>query len=163
VLLTLPLRARLRKGIPEGQAKLLSQANAAKIIAMDKDESDLKLLSILFFVMSGFAALGGSVPVLHAVIGVMMLRDPKGLAGPGGPPINPGYFFLGFGLVFIVIGWTIAFLLVLSGLSLRNKTRYWLCFVMACILCLQFPLGTALGVFTLIVLSRPSVKQLFGT
>jgi hypothetical protein len=33
--------------------------------------------------------------------------------------------------------------------------------VIAIITCLSVPLGTALGVFTLIVLARPSVKQLF--
>ena len=129
---------------------------------MGKDERELNLLSIFFFVMSGFAALGGSIPILHAVVGAWMIADPKNLAGPGAPPVNPGWFFLGFGIVFIVIGWTVAFLLVLSGMSLRSRKRYWLCFVMACLLCLQMPLGTVLGVFTLIVLSRPSVKQLFG-
>jgi hypothetical protein len=33
---------------------------------------------------------------------------------------------------------------------------------MACILCLFTPLGTILGVFTIIVLSRQSVKELYG-
>ena len=34
--------------------------------------------------------------------------------------------------------------------------------VVAALECLAFPLGTVLGVFTLIVLVRPEVKQLFG-
>jgi hypothetical protein len=34
-------------------------------------------------------------------------------------------------------------------------------FVIACIECLFMPFGTILGVFTLIVLSRESVKKLF--
>jgi hypothetical protein len=33
---------------------------------------------------------------------------------------------------------------------------------MACIECLFLPFGTILGVFTIIVLSRESVKELFG-
>ena len=34
--------------------------------------------------------------------------------------------------------------------------------VVACLSCLQLPFGTALGVFTLIVLLRPGAKLLFG-
>jgi hypothetical protein len=33
---------------------------------------------------------------------------------------------------------------------------------MACVACLSVPLGTVLGVFTIIVLMRPSVKALFA-
>ena len=35
-------------------------------------------------------------------------------------------------------------------------------FVVACILCLNVPIGTALGVFTILVLVRPTVKDLFA-
>jgi hypothetical protein len=35
------------------------------------------------------------------------------------------------------------------------------CFVVAAIECIFMPFGTVLGVFTIIVLSRPSVKALF--
>ena len=35
------------------------------------------------------------------------------------------------------------------------------CFVVAAIECILIPFGTVLGVFTIIALSRPSVKVLF--
>jgi len=53
-----------------------------------------------------------------------------------------------------------------SGLHRLDQslhTRYWFAFVMACIECLFIPFGTILGVFTIIVLSRESVKTLFWT
>jgi len=34
------------------------------------------------------------------------------------------------------------------------------CFVMACVECLFMPLGTVLGVFTILVLNRQGVKEL---
>jgi hypothetical protein len=43
----------------------------------------------------------------------------------------------------------------------RRKARTF-CFVIACIACLNVPLGTALGVCTILVLSRPRVKDLFA-
>src|SRR5262245_7833827 len=107
---------------------------------MEKDQNELNLLSVFYFVISGLAAIGACVPIIYLVIGVMMLRDPRGLVGPGAPPINPGWFFMGFGALFTLLGWALTFMLVLSGMSLRQRRRYWLCFVMGCIICLNMPL-----------------------
>lgn len=131
---------------------------------MEKDQQELGLLSIFHFVMAGLAALAGSIPVVHLLIGLKMLSDPSFVGGGAGPPppFNPGWIFAGVGGLLIVMGWTWAFVLLFAGLSLRSNRRYWFCFVVACLTCLNVPLGTALGIFTVLVLSRPSVKQLFG-
>jgi hypothetical protein len=63
----------------------------------------------------------------------------------------------------VLVGWGFAACLVLAGRSLRDRRRYLFCLVMAGLMCvLCNPLGTILGVFTIIVLVRPSVKELFG-
>lgn len=49
-----------------------------------------------------------------------------------------------------------------AGRSLSRRRHYVFCLVAAGLACLSFPLGTALGVFTFMVLQRPSVKALFG-
>ncbi|MDP0495746.1 MAG: hypothetical protein Q7Q73_06010 [Verrucomicrobiota bacterium JB024] len=51
--------------------------------------------------------------------------------------------------------------LLLSARFLQQSRRYLFSFVVAVLLCLAFPLGTVLGVFTIIVLSRESTKQLY--
>jgi heme A synthase len=61
----------------------------------------------------------------------------------------------------MLVGFAIAIALVLSGLALRKRQRRNLTFVVACIICINVPFGTLLGVFTLIVLSRASVKALY--
>ena len=130
---------------------------------MEKDLNELNLLSIFFFVMAALAALAGSIPVAHLTIGLKMVYDPAFLGGGGAaPPFNPGWVFVGVGALMIVVGWSMAFLMVFTGLSLRSQRRYWLCFVVACMICLNVPLGTALGVFTILVLNRASVKARFG-
>lgn len=48
---------------------------------------------------------------------------------------------------------------VLSGLFIRKRKNRTFSFIIAGINCMQFPFGTALGVFTFIVLSRISVKM----
>ncbi|MFM6408142.1 MAG: hypothetical protein ACKPGT_27195, partial [Microcystis sp.] len=63
---------------------------------------------------------------------------------------------------FFILGEVFAIATIVSGRFLKRRQRYWFSFVMACILCLFTPLGTILGVFTIIVLSRQSVKELYG-
>ena len=40
--------------------------------------------------------------------------------------------------------------------------HYTFCFVMAALACAFFPFGTILGIFTIVVLVRPGVKEMFG-
>ena len=48
-----------------------------------------------------------------------------------------------------------------GGKYRKHQRGYWFCFVLAIITLLNFPIGTILGIFSLIVLRRPSVKALF--
>ena len=54
-----------------------------------------------------------------------------------------------------------AALLAYSGVCIRKRRHRTLSVIMACLSCVNIPLGTALGVFTLVVLSRPSVKAMY--
>ena len=49
-----------------------------------------------------------------------------------------------------------------TGYSLSMRKNYVFCFVIACLTCLKMPLGTILGVFTILVLNRPTVKEMFN-
>ena len=78
------------------------------------------------------------------------------------PPAFLGWFFVFFGGVFLLMGEALALCLFLSGRWLSKGRRYWFSFVVACIACTIMPFGTVLGVFTIIVLSRDSVKRRYG-
>jgi hypothetical protein len=70
----------------------------------------------------------------------------------------------GAGCFLIVIGLLIEAMTactLLAGYNLSRKKRYLFCFFIACIYCIQIPLGTILGVFTIVVLARPGVRELF--
>jgi len=54
-------------------------------------------------------------------------------------------------------------MLMTAGAFLRRPAHYKFCFAAAVVACLLMPLGTVLGVFTIIALLRPGVKALFGT
>ncbi len=63
---------------------------------MEKDLSELNLLSIFYFAMAGLTALTGSIPIVHVLLGLKMVSDPSFLGGGGPPPpFNPGWLFVG--------------------------------------------------------------------
>ncbi|MES2980831.1 MAG: hypothetical protein V4727_00840 [Verrucomicrobiota bacterium] len=71
-------------------------------------------------------------------------------------------FFIFF---YVVIGVILVALCVCNALSahyIRKRKNRIFSFIIAGINCMQFPLGTALGVFTFIVLTRESVKMTYS-
>lgn len=52
--------------------------------------------------------------------------------------------------------------LALVGVQIRKRRWWTFCYLTGWGECLMFPFGTVLGIFTIIVLARPSVKRLFG-
>jgi len=135
----------------------------SKPVLINRDEEHLRLLTIFHYVCAGLAALVACIPIIHLVVGLIMLFAPH-IFGPSKqqPPQVLGLVFIGLASVFILVGWTFAALLAWSGRCLGKRTRYTFCFAMACVACLFQPFGAVLGVFTIVVLLRPSVKQLFG-
>jgi hypothetical protein len=127
------------------------------------DKEHLRLLSIFHYVKGGITALFSCLPILHVVLGLVFILAPH-LFGPGKdqPPAFMGWFFVVLGSAFILLGWTFAILVMMAGRSISQRKHYTFCFVVACLECLSVPFGTVLGVFTILVLNRTSVKELFG-
>ncbi len=124
------------------------------------DREHLQLLAVFHFVLAGFTALAACLPLIHLGVGLFMLLKPEAFDRSPPPPFL-AWFFILFAGAFILAGWFLALLLVLGGLSLLRRRHLLLCQIVAALACLMMPWGTVLGVFTLVVLSRPSVKQLF--
>lgn len=121
---------------------------------MNQDLEHLRLLSIFHYVAAAMMAVFACFPVIHLIIGIVALVSNE-------PPQIVGVIFIAVASTIIVAGWTLAICVALAGKFLSERRRYLYCFVIACIECLFMPVGTVLGVFTIIVLMRPSVKQLF--
>lgn len=133
---------------------------------MNQDTDQLRILAIFHFVVAGIAGLFACFPIFHLLMGISMLT---GSFFPGGTPTDAPFPFALFGLMFTVIpaamiffGWAIAIALAIAGYFLTKKQHYLFCMIMAGIGCVFMPFGTVLGVFTIIVLMRPSVKELFN-
>jgi hypothetical protein len=127
------------------------------------DHEHLRLLSIFHYVVGGLTAAFSLFPLIHVGLGLFFVIAGNDLApsADGSSPVGLGWLFLIMGTLIIVFGMTLAVWIILSGRYLAKRTHYYFSFVVACFLCLSAPLGTILGVFTIIVLLRPSVKLLY--
>ncbi len=130
---------------------------------MTQDEEHLRLLSIFHYVVAGLAALFALFPIVHLILGLVFILAPSKFAG-NGPPPPPfiGWFLLIIAAVFITLGWTFAGFVFTAGRFLARRKHYLFCLVMAGVESVFMPFGTVLGVFTILVLMREPVKQLFA-
>ncbi|MFN7140731.1 MAG: hypothetical protein ACK4UN_15450 [Limisphaerales bacterium] len=127
---------------------------------MNQDLEHLRLLSIFHYVYAGVTALFSCFPAFYGVFGLFgLFAGSRG--GPDLPPMVVSGIFLiiaFFGIVFVL---GMAALTAYAGKCIADRKNYTFCIVVAALLCLSFPFGTALGVFTIVVLQRSTVRALF--
>lgn len=132
-------------------------------VKSNQDTEHLRLLSIFHYVVAGIFAVFSMFPILHLAIGIAMVTGVFDDAENGNPPpAFVGWIFILLAAVFILGGLAMAICVAFAGRRLGQHRSYMYCLVIAGIECMFMPFGTALGVFTLIVLMRPTVKELFG-
>jgi len=132
---------------------------------MNQHAEHLQLLTIFHYVVAGLAALFSFFPLLYSLVGGFLLYAAHH-PGPNNqepPPAFLGWIFIAVGVVFFLTGITMAICALIAGQCLFRRKAYSFALVIACVECLFIPFRTILGVFTIIVLSRESVKALFGT
>jgi len=132
---------------------------------MERDTEQLNLLAIFHYVVAGLAALFSFSPLLYTALGIIFIcaaRNGKAKPGEELPPEFLGWIFAVLGSLLFAIGIAMGICILIAGRSLALRKRYSFALVMACIECLFVPFGTILGIFTIVVLSRASVKTLFS-
>ena len=128
----------------------------------NQDLQQLNLLSIFHYVVAAITALFACFPIIHLVVGIGLLISGFDSSEGDAPPAFVGWLFIIIAICFIAAGWTLAILIAVAGKRLSLKVHYKYCLIIAAIECIFMPFGTILGILTIIVLSRPSVKQIFG-
>lgn len=130
---------------------------------MTRDEDHLRVLSIFYYVIGGIVFLSSMIPIFHLIIGIVMLAGVfDGNSPQNSPPAFLGVLFMGIALFIMLIGFICAACLITAGRFLVRRKKHLFCLIVAGFSCLFVPLGTILGVFTIVVLMRTSVKELFG-
>ena len=127
---------------------------------MSEDEKHLDLLATFHYIVGGLTALFACFPLIHVAVGVAIILGEAD--GKYHAPPAAGWFFVVIGSTFILLGWALAAAILIAGKKLWRRTAYMYCLVVAGIECTFMPFGTVLGVFTIIVLMKDSVKRLFA-
>jgi hypothetical protein len=122
-----------------------------------QDFDHLKTLGICTLVYSGLVGLASLFGLVYVAIGVAMAVDPGG--DPDAEAV--GGIFAVMGMVICGIFAAKCILLIFSGIGLIKHKWRMASYIGAALSCMNMPLGTILGVFTFLVLGRPSVKALY--
>jgi len=126
----------------------------------------LRLLSVFHYVMGGLQMLICSFPLIHFFVGLGLLVAPAKMGDAHGEDVIPlqimGGFFMVIATIFIVLGWALGICTILSGRYIAQRRKRTFSIVLAAINCAHFPFGTALGVFTLVLLTKNEAKILYG-
>ncbi len=140
-----------------------SAAPAASLLPPDaqsvQDREHLDLLAVFHFITAALAGLGLGFLGLHFLIfQAVAVHGGPGLAAPGRVQLP----LVLFSLVYAALGFWLTALLVLnllSGIFMKRRRARVFSLVVGAINCVHVPFGTVLGVFTLVVLTRASIRR----
>lgn len=128
-------------------------------------EEQVRLISIGYYVVAGLTGLFSLIPGIHITIGMLALLgkfEPDPSSGDF-PAELFGGIFVAVGSLLMLMGFTLTALVAIAGRKLKQFKSRTYCLVIAAVLCAIFPLGTVLGVFTILILSKPEAKTLFSS
>jgi len=131
---------------------------------VDRDLEHLRLLGLVYYILAGVSGIGTLGTAIWFAFAGTSLSQISMNSAAGGLFARPlmGAILGGAGVVALAAGLGWALLAYFTGRNLGEHRARVFCTVIAAMTCLSIPWGTALGVCTLAVLNRRSVKMLFS-
>ena len=133
------------------------------------DDEHLRLLAIGYYVSAAITACFSFIGLFYAMMGAAVgLAISKSASAEGVAQLNQpspqflGWIFGAIGIVLFVFMIAMAAMKFYAARCLKQHKSRTFCMIIAAISCLEVPYGTLLGVFTFMVLERPTVARLFG-
>lgn len=129
----------------------------------ERTQRELRLIGMLHYIYGGLGLFCSMLPGVYLVIGLLLLQEDTPIDfGPQPVPkeFMAAQFIIG-SLVGLAVGYGMSFLNLYAGYCLRRRKYFPLCVVVDGFNCVMFPIGTALGVCSLIVLSRAATRVIF--
>ncbi len=126
-----------------------------------KDESDLNTLSILHYIWTGLLGCSAFGIVGYFIAIAAFVANAPSHSHAADNEMAAGVMVI-MGVVMGVLMIPLFILHLLAAAGLKKRTRYTLALVMSGFACLSVPFGTGLGIWTIMVLQRPTVKSLFA-
>ena len=122
----------------------------------------LQYLSIGHYILGAFIALIGCFPIIHLVMGIAFTVASLSSPQPGAEVFGVvGPVFALFALGIIGLIWTVAGLVIATGRFLSQRKNHLFCLVVCFVEAFFAPVGTVLGVLTIIILIDDATKSTF--
>ena len=128
-------------------------------VLSEKDERQLSLLSLFHNVVAVLWAVATVYPLTYLGTGMNLVGGDLAQAPESGESI--GRSVIAWSVATAILTLVRAALTFAAGWRLSQRKARSFCMVVASINCCFFPFGTALGILTLVVLKRPSVREAF--
>jgi hypothetical protein len=127
----------------------------------NQDLEHLRWLAIVHYIYAALVACFSALGLMFFGIGIAMITRPQVFNGANPPPpfLGPLFAIMGGGIALVVL--VSAVLTFLAGRFIAQRKHHLFCLIVAGVNCLSIPVGTVLGVLTILVLVRPSVKTMF--
>lgn len=141
---------------------------SAQVLQMAGDEQHLRTLPVFYYILAGLGLLFGCFGLLYIGGGAVLAFLPEAAfaSNPDAPPAEVihalGWMVVAIGALALAVQCAGSVLLVLTGRFIAARRHRMFCLVVAGMTCLWVPLGTALGVYTFVILSRERVIEQFG-
>jgi hypothetical protein len=129
------------------------------------DEEHLKLLSLGYMISASTTAFFSIFGLMYAVMGIVISKFPsrqaEGTTATQAPPAFVGWFLIGIGTGIFLFMVILAAAKLRTAFCIKHRKSRTFCMIVAGFSCLAIPYGTALGVFSFVVLGRDSVARMF--
>jgi hypothetical protein len=125
---------------------------------MSMNKKILVNLSVFHYI---FGALTAAFSFLHLIslgMGLFLLNNGS---NSNVMILRAGWFLVIISAILLIVLTGLAVCIILTGVFLKQEKHYTFCMITAILECFLVPLGTVLGIFTLTVLNRNEIKQLF--
>ena len=132
------------------------------------DGEHLKLLSIFHYIRGALTILTSSFFIFYFILFAILstLAENPEFAGDEFGPEFPSAIFAIFTILFgvlILLGIIFGILQIMSGIFMKKRKNRIFSFIIAISELIFIPYDTILGVLTIVVLQRESVKNLYAT
>ena len=121
------------------------------------DNEHLNLLSIFYFIYGGLVIFGSFVVLGYIGFFSTIFSNFNSSDFDNFPVMTFFYIAVAIFVFIFVYG----LMLILAGTYIRKKTKRIFSLVIGCIAMISLPIGTALGVFAIVVFTKASVVELY--
>lgn len=124
---------------------------------METTHHNLDTFKILFIIKGILTLCFSLIPIFYIILGSVIFSHQ---ANDGSQVV--GTIIVVAGILIFLFLLVLGIITIIAGNYLGRKTHYSFIFVVAIVNCFTGILGIVLGIFTLIELNKPQVRQLFG-